>query len=148
MKLVSWLALGLAMLLGGCKKEATPTPNVDAPFNQRFLLRYERSAALPAQSAPELTVTIDDVVDTRCPQNITCLSPGDVRAVVGVKNQAGERQTATLCLGCDPSTKLSDSAVVQTNNRRYVLLLSDVTPVPTALNQPKKDKQVQLTVKR
>lgn len=139
--LVSVIVLSACL---GCKKESDP-PQVEAPFNQQFTLGYPQTAYLPAQAAPELTIAIDDILDTRCPSNRSCFLAGDVRTSVGVRGQNGTKQTATLCLGCGPGTGLADSAVVQANSRRYVLRLHNVTPVAAAA---KSDYSVTLTVKR
>ncbi|RZK91971.1 MAG: hypothetical protein EOO62_33780 [Hymenobacter sp.] len=140
----SLVSIGLLLSCLGCKKESD-TPQVEAPFNQQFTLGYPQTAYLPAQSAPELTISINDILDTRCPANRSCFLAGDVRTSVGVRGQNGTNQTATMCLGCGPGTGLTDSAVVQANSRRYVLRLHTVTPVAAAA---KSDYSVTLTVKR
>jgi hypothetical protein len=127
--------------LGGCKKESH-TPQVEALFNTPFTLNYLQSAYLPDQATAELTVSLDDIVDTRCPPTMMCLVAGNVQVTVGVHGQTVAKQ-ATLCLGCGAS--LPDSAAVQVNNRRYVLRLESVTP---GAAPGKSDYQANLTVKR
>lgn len=129
--------------LWGCKKESN-TPQVEALFDKQFIIGYPQTAYLPAQSSPELTLSIDDIADTRCPLNTSCFLAGDVRTSVGVREQNGTKQVATLCLGCG-SAGPTDSAVVQANSRRYVLRLHKVTPVAASA---KSDYNVTLTVKR
>lgn len=128
----------------GCKKE-TPVPQVEALFNQQFTVGYLQSAYLPTQAAPELAVSLDDITDTRCPTNVTCLLAGNVQATVGIRGQSGTKQVVTLCLECGPTTGLLDSAVVQANSRRYVLRMQRVTPVAAAA---KSDYRVEMIVRR
>lgn len=128
----------------GCKKEAA-TPLVEALFNQQFTVGYLQSAYLPTQAAPELAISVDDIADTRCPTNVTCLLTGNVQATVGIRGQSGAKQVVTLCLGCGPTTGLLDSAVVQANSRRYVLRMQRVTPVAAAA---KSDYRVEMIVRR
>jgi hypothetical protein len=142
--LCSLVATAFLLNCLGCQKESG-TPRVASPFNQQFALSYSQTAYLTTQASPELTVTLDDIVDTRCPPNITCLLAGNVQATVGVRGQSGAKQAALLCLGCGPTTGLTDSAVVQANSQRYVLRLHTVTPVLAAA---KSDYQVTLTIKR
>ncbi|GAB2470204.1 hypothetical protein GCM10011375_40960 [Hymenobacter qilianensis] len=146
MKLLYSWAVGL-LGLTACSKENNVTPHLQAAFNQEVTLRYSQTASLPDLQAPELTLTLEDVLDQRCPP---CFSPGTVQAVLAVQSQNGERQAVRLCLGCGSATGLSDSAAVQANNQRYVLTLHQVTPVDTGSggNGPKKDKQAVLTVQR
>jgi hypothetical protein len=143
---IPYCLVSIAVLMSclSCKKESD-TPQVEAAFNQQFTIGYPQTAYLPTPSSPELTVSVDDIVDTRCPPNITCLLAGNVQATVGVRGQSGAKQAALLCLGCGPTTGLTDSAVVQANSRRYVLRLHTVTPILAAA---KSDYQVTLTIKR
>lgn len=143
MKYLCCLATTLFLL--SCKEKAA-TPNLNAAFNQDFKLRYAQSAGLPDQDKPELTVTVDDVQDNRCPP---CSLPGMAKTVLSVRDQQGSNQTTTLCLGC--CTALNDSVVVLANSRRYVLTLRQITPVPVSASDAsmkKEDKQVTLFVKR
>jgi len=140
----SLVSVALLSSFLGCKKESD-TPQVEAPFNQQFTVGSMQSAYLPTQASSELTISIDDILDTRCPTNMTCLLPGNVQATVGVRAQNGTKQVAAMCLGCGPTTGLTDSAVVQANSRRYVLRMHNVTPVAAAA---KSDYKVTLTVKR
>jgi hypothetical protein len=140
----SLLVIAVSLNCLGCKKEST-TPQFEALFNQQFTLGYPQSAYLPTQSSPELTVSLDDILDTRCPPNAQCLLAGNVQATVGVRGQNDPKQVATLCLGCGPATGLTDSAVVLANSRRYVLRMHSVTPI---IASAKNDYQVSLTIKR
>ncbi|SMB79716.1 hypothetical protein SAMN00120144_3984 [Hymenobacter roseosalivarius DSM 11622] len=137
-------ALGL-LLLASCKKGGDSTPHLDALFDEKFVLRYTQSAGLPDQQRPELTVTVDDVLDKRCP---SCGDGGFVTTVLRVEDQQGSPQTATLCLYCGPTS--SDTLTVRANSRRYVLRLHQVNPAPVAApaSLKKEEKQVVLSVKR
>jgi len=138
------LAIAGALSFWGCQKDAS-RPEIEAAFNQQFTFDYVQRVNLPTQSAPELRLDIENIIDSRCPPNLACLLAGNVQTTIGIIEQTGTKQTATLCLGCGPAAGVTDSAVVQANSRRYVLRLHTVTPVAGA---DKSAYQVTLTVKR
>lgn len=132
--------------LAGCQKDDSTTPLIEAAFNQRVTLSYQQRAALPTQNVPELTVTIDDVEDTRCPQGVRCQLAGEVYTQLAVRDQSGASQSVTLQL-VGHSTSI-DSAAVQANGRQYTLVLQEVTPYPETMQEPKQQKRVTLLIKR
>lgn len=138
------LVAGLAVVAGCQKEDATPL--LAASFERALTLRYQQSAALPNQSAPELTITVEDVRESRCPSDVTCVSAGGVGTDLRIQDQSGASQTLTLRLvGLSTGT---DSAAVQANGRRYTIALKEVTPYPTGNDVPKKDKRVVLTIRQ
>ncbi|GAB2470261.1 hypothetical protein GCM10011375_40890 [Hymenobacter qilianensis] len=128
-----------------CTKEKNTTPILDAAFNQPFTLRYTQRASLPDQQAPELIVTVTDVLDKRCP---SCGDGGFVTTDLRVEDQQGSAQTVTLCLYCGP--EISDTLTLRANRRRYGLRLHQVTPAPLAgpASLKKEEKHVVLSVQR
>ncbi|OWP61574.1 hypothetical protein CDA63_18700 [Hymenobacter amundsenii] len=132
--------------LAGCKKNDDFSARVNAAFNKPVTLRYQQGAALPNQSAPELTITVDDVDDTRCPTHLSCAVPGLVQTALSIRDQNGALQPVTLRL-IGLSSEV-DSAAVQANGRRYTIVFQDVTPYPGRKAVPKQDKRVVLLVKR
>ncbi|MGY2132597.1 hypothetical protein ACW9KT_10230 [Hymenobacter sp. HD11105] len=143
MKLLYYsLVVGLAGLASCQKEEATPL--LTASFEQVVTLRYQQSAALPQPSAPELTVTVEDVQDGRCPSDVTCVWEGVVYANLGIQDQSGINQKLTLSLGAIKDT----AATVQANGRQYTVVLKDVTPYPKGNGVPKEDKRVVLAIRR
>ena len=145
MKTPCVLAAGLC-LLASCKKGDSFPARIDAAFNQQVTLRYQQGAALPNQSAPELTITVDDVQEMRCPSEVTCLQPGEVVTVLGIQDRNGAGQPVTVRL--DGLSVGNDSAAVQANGRNYTIVLKEVTPYPIRSVEPKERSRVVLIVRR
>ena len=139
------VAAGLCCL-GGCNPDDSFSPRIDAAFNQSMTLRHRQRAALPTQRAPELTVGVDTLEESRCPRNINCVQGGTARVVLGIQDQGGATQSLALKL-MGLSTTI-DSAVVPANGRRYVVVLHEVTPYPNTTTIANDQRRVVLTVKR
>ncbi len=65
--------------LAGCQKDDSAAPRIDAPFGQQITLRQQQSGAFPNQRAPELTIQVEAVNDSRCPQDVVCVWGGEAR---------------------------------------------------------------------
>lgn len=139
------LAAGLCGLTS-CTNDESFSPRLNAAFNQPLTLRYQQRAALPNQSAPELTVGVDTLEESRCPRNLNCVQGGTARVVLGIRDQGGATQSLALEL-MGLSTTI-DSAAVQVNGRRYVVVLHEITPYPDRTNIANDQRRVVLTVKR
>ena len=132
--------------LAGCKKENSYDPLIEAAFNQPMMLRYQQSAALPNQSAPELTVRIDTLEEYRCPSDVTCHWEGLARVVLGMQDRSGAKQSLVLKLR-GLSTGI-DSTAVQANGQRYVLVLHELNPYPSRAVKDNTQRHIVLSVKR
>jgi len=140
------IVIGSLCCLAGCQKNDAFSARVDSAFNKPVTLRYQQGAALPNQSAPELTITVDDVDDTRCPTHLACAVPGLVQTALSIRDQNGAIQPVALRL--IGLSNEADSAAVQANGRRYTIVLQQVTPYPGPKAVPKQDQRVVLLVKR
>ena len=139
------LAAGLCCL-AGCTKDDSFSPRIDAAFNQPLTLRDQQRAALPSQSSPELTISVDTLKESRCPRNANCLTGGTARVVLGIQDRGGAIQALALKLMGQSTT--IDSAAVQANGRRYVVVLHAVNPYPNGTETAQDQRQVVLTVRR
>ncbi|GAB2468731.1 hypothetical protein GCM10011375_29850 [Hymenobacter qilianensis] len=143
MKLLYYsFVVGLAGLASCQKEDATPL--LTAAFNQPVTLRFQQSAALPNQNTPELTITVKDVNDSRCPSDVICFWAGVVYTNLGIQDQSGASQTLTLSLGGINDTV----APVQANGQQYNIILKEVMPYPKGNDVPKEDKRVVLAIRR
>ncbi|WP_035560834.1 hypothetical protein [Hymenobacter sp. IS2118] len=114
--------------LTGCQKDDSAAPRIDAPFDQQVTLRPQQSGAFPNQRKPELTITVDKISDSRCPEDVMCVWAGEVETTLTVRDENGAAQALTLKLST--LSPRQDSATVQANGRRYLVVLHAVTPYP------------------
>ncbi|OGX83339.1 hypothetical protein BEN47_03330 [Hymenobacter lapidarius] len=129
--------------LTGCQKDDSAAPRIDAPFDKQVALRQQQSGAFPSQRAPELTITFDKISDSRCPEDVTCGWGGEVETTLTVRDENGAVQAIALKL---PGR---DSATVQANGRRYLVVLHAVTPYPKFRpSAPPQPTKAVLSVKR
>lgn len=145
MKPLYYVAVGLLSLVACQKKDSTPV--VEAAFDAPFVLRYAQQAQLPDQTAPELTLHVMDIEDSRCPQveGVYCFWAGLVKTEVSIEDQSGQQQIIELAHGA--MEFMPDTVTVQANSRRYLVKLHDVTPAPARTNR-KEDKRATFTVRR
>ncbi|WP_157530254.1 hypothetical protein [Hymenobacter norwichensis] len=148
MKTCLCLLTGL-LLLSGCTKEENAAPLLASGFNQPISLRHQQPVMLPTKEQAELTITLDSLIDERCPRDLRCFSPGVAATVLKVQEQNGTRQAVRLYLVGLTTPTQNDSATIQANNRRYRLIAHEVTPYPTQTqNASNKNRQLLFTVKR
>jgi hypothetical protein len=132
----------LALLLGAvsCKKDQqSPSKEpIAAAFSQEFTLNYQQTAHLPDVANPTVRVLEQDINDTRCPQRMTCFTPGFAEATIRVWGSQSGDQAVTLRAAGDKS--VPDSAYVQANGTRYTLLIRKIEPGPTESEFAKKEQ--------
>ncbi|MBO0949025.1 hypothetical protein [Fibrella forsythiae] len=109
-----------------CKtSDATPT--------NRVALRAYQSARLQN----DVTVRVDSLTDSRCPEGLVCIWAGNAVVKATLSKDTDQKQVR-LVLGPDVTNgaqRKSDSTGVVLSGATYKVILRDVTPYPT-VNQP------------
>src|SRR5687768_7334752 len=108
---LSALLAGLGALTGcAIKKAAQPDGN------QRVQAGLQQPLAYPTPLAPELTLTVADIREGRCPRGAACLWAGEVRVTFALADRSGASQSVALRLFGAKTP--ADTAVVQANGQR------------------------------
>lgn len=143
MKRYYYIAIALISLTSCAKEQATPY--VSGAFDQELTVRFLQDAFLPAASAPEISIRVNDVTDARCPANADCVAPGAALVELSIRGQRFESQTVYLTR----TGGAIDSTIVQANGFQYTVFLDDVIPYPVSFeNDPKGSKQVIMRVSK
>ncbi|MBO0935326.1 hypothetical protein J2I47_02070 [Fibrella sp. HMF5335] len=103
-----------------------------APTNRVTLEAYQS-----ARLQNDVTVRVDSLLDSRCPQGVACIWEGNV-VVKATLSKSADKQQVRLVLGTDFSNgagKKPDSTGVVLSGATYSVLLRDVTPYPD-VNKP------------
>lgn len=120
---------GLIILCAGILS-AVPAwkgPDKTSKFDTPFEIGVNENVILPKK---ELTITLEGVLDNRCPTNVKCFQEGNVTASLKILSKDGNESTAQLCLGnCDTVKKVSDTVEVNFNEKEYNIVLKDVTKI-------------------
>ncbi|MEZ0486429.1 hypothetical protein [Fibrella aquatica] len=117
----------LSTLLYACKTaEVAPT--------NRVALKADQSARLQNN----VTVRVDSLTDSRCPEGVTCIWEGN-SVVNTTLSKAADKAQVRLILGRDITAKgnhpRADSTSVVLVGETYKVVLRDVTPYPS-VKQP------------
>lgn len=138
--------MGCALLDMGSKDEEDTS--TQAKTSGAATLTLEKPAAVG-----RLLVTLLQVKDSRCPKDATCVWYGNVVTTVQLQDAAGRSVQQKLYLGGalpapnDRGFRSADSVAVAVGGKRYLVVLQEVQPFPTAADPNPVPKTARVTVR-
>lgn len=113
----------------GCqhiKPEPSPSENLREVQDSLISIKEEETVV---QSALGLFLSLNEVLDSRCPQDVQCITAGEARATFVIRNQEKPsiKKEFILCLWCPD---IPDSAVIKLGDQEYGIKLKDIKPYP------------------
>ncbi|UOQ52201.1 hypothetical protein [Hymenobacter cellulosivorans] len=121
------LILALALGLGACRK-STVVPQVPAPdfavdFDKDFALHYRQQAFLPSTSSRELTIQLEDLTTTYCPEGLQCIVGPSAWPLLAITDGQGQTQQLRLPDAPPryPGGAWLDTTSIRANGCRYLL---------------------------
>ncbi|MES2873057.1 MAG: hypothetical protein V4708_04995 [Bacteroidota bacterium] len=94
-----------------------------APFNTAFEIKLDEEVFLP-KSKKELSVSLLNVTDNRCPENVRCITGGKAVAQIKLTNKHGSEAITKLALEQSPGS--SDTIDVTLDDKHYTVILNEV----------------------
>ena len=129
--------------IAACREEGSVPQTVG--FDEIFEIKVNEEVTVINQNdstADVLTVKLSSLVDSRCPEGLTCIRAGDVQAEVEVSNGQQARELP-MCVGVDcglldrrfGNTVIrmeNDTASFTLSNVEYFLVFKEGIPYPKA----------------
>jgi hypothetical protein len=121
------LIAGLAVLCLIFQPAAFASPNlIDAKLNTPFTIKIGNTAEIKSES---LMITLTDIEDSRCPEDVTCVWEGEVILHLILKKGGDKSKETNLELKTSQSAEISFES--------YSISLSKVEPYPISTNEIK-----------
>lgn len=130
----------------GCqhiKPEPSPSENLREVQDSHISIEEEETVVQPALG---LFLSLNEVLDSRCPQDVQCITAGEARATFVITNQktSSIKKEFILCLGCP---EIPDSAGIKLGDQEYGIKLNDIKPYPYSDSpETNKDKTAEITL--
>ncbi|RAU82373.1 hypothetical protein [Pontibacter arcticus] len=146
------------VLMAQCGDETATSQaqNADTPmqtngqnFGQEVRVDHQNKATIGSGDAA-LTVTFQDLIDSRCPENVNCIQYGKAEVTLSATNQQGTNERIKLCLGdCQQGQAIreTDSVTTFVGQTKYTFTLKKVEPYP-GTEQQDDTKKVRLVVEK
>lgn len=146
------------VLMAQCGDETATSQaqNTDTPmqtngqnFGQEVRVDYQNKATIGSGDAA-LTVTFQELMDSRCPENVNCIQHGKAEVILSATNQQGTNERIKLCLGdCQQGQAIreTDSVTTFVGQTKYTFSLRNVNPYPGS-EEDGETKYVRLIVEK
>ena len=100
-----------------------PVVSKTAPFNTPFELKLDEKVFLP-KAKRELVVSLVNINDNRCPENVQCMTAGNAIAEIKLTSKDGSEAITKLVL--DQAANATDTISVTLDDTNYSVILSEV----------------------
>jgi hypothetical protein len=122
--------------LGACRKELSLGAEKSSTLSS-LELTYKQPTMTATSNLYPVRLTLTEVKDSRCPEDLQCFWAGRVEVAVVLTD--ADAITQTIHLGATAQLPGTDSVEVRLNKRDYWVRLLAVTPYPShaTQNQPK-----------
>lgn len=100
-----------------------PEASKTSKFNTPFELKLDEKVFLP-KARRELSVSLININDNRCPENVQCITAGSATAEIKLTGKDGSEAITKLVLG--QSENASDTISVTLDDSNYSVILSEV----------------------
>jgi hypothetical protein len=131
MKKTILVALIWTACLAACNKD-DPDPDIQFEGNASKVA-YRQNTVVPA-SGSDLTVSLKEVVDSRCPSNANCITMGAAALTFAISNGT---DNADVKASFSANSKDSAIQTFSLGNRNYALKVTEVLPYPETSQTPK-----------
>lgn len=129
----------LVLLMSQCRDTQTSElmPQDDGgKFGQVVTLEQGQEITL-ANGQQSLKLRIGKLVDSRCPEDVSCIWQGNATVTLEATNATGSNKQLTLCIGdCRPDPIREQHTVTATvGDKIYNITLQAVLPYPNTLEE-------------
>ena len=131
----------LFILFIACQKQVLNNPTVS--FGTKINVELNDSAVIGV-TGNLIKVNVEQVNDSRCPSDVTCITAGDAMVSLKIIDDKNNQASFDLYYGQKSKFK-SDTLAFSVNQKNYKMILSNVSPYP-ATNQKQGKKNVELTI--
>ena len=100
-----------------------PRESKTASFDSVFEIKLDEKVFLP-KVKKELSVSLLNVIDNRCPENVQCITAGKAVAEIKLTNRKGSEAITKLVL--DQSANATDTIAVTLDETNYSVILNEV----------------------
>ena len=118
----SMIVAGATLLLTS-QSYVAPEESKTAQFNTPFELKLNEKVFLP-KAKKELVVSLVNINDNRCPENVQCITAGNATAEIKLTSKEGSEAITKLVL--DQSANATDTISVTLDETNYSVILSEV----------------------
>jgi hypothetical protein len=137
----------LVLLMTQCQRdEVLPQ---EAEPGKAFTLKQGERLQLNADGNTRLGLQVEEVSDSRCPEDVVCVWYGNAVVKLKVYSSSGKSQVLTFCIGdCRPEpTRGKHTVTAEVGGQAYEITLLEVLPYPNSTDQ-QPAKQVKLLVNK
>jgi hypothetical protein len=146
----SWYSVIVLLLAMGCARKEHPASSaktgVPVAPGTHVLTLYK-----PVPVA-DVTLTLQQVDDSRCPTDVACIRAGSVVTHVQLQDRQGNSTTKILYLGDaltapdNRGTRSADTVHASLQGKLYRLILTEVLPFPTTSDTTSTPKSAKISV--
>lgn len=129
-----YLILGLflnGILITGCsaQKDMHEGVKLEEPFSAGL-----QDTVRFSDGDTDFKLSVLAIQENRCPADVNCITGGKATVLAAIENQP---EHITFCTGadCREAAQEFNSFTVEQNNKRYTIVLEDVSPYPREGNQ-------------
>ncbi|AKD03519.1 hypothetical protein PKOR_10735 [Pontibacter korlensis] len=140
----------LILLVWQCQDEAhTEVKPQHAALGKAFTLEQGEQVKLAASDSMVLELMLEEVKDSRCPEDVVCVWLGNATAIVRISYAANRGQKVSFCIGdCRPDpVRTKHTIAVEVGEQEYEVILLEVSPYPNT-NLEETAKHVKLLVNK
>ena len=129
----------VALLCWNCQPETAYTPpavetqSEGIHFKQEFSMQAGEQVLLSGGTAPrKLHLTLQQLNDSRCPANATCVHYGAASVLLSLSNSQGRNDTVELCIGAcsNEPPRHTHTVTIKVGQTSYKITLKEIKPFP------------------
>ncbi|WP_276498186.1 hypothetical protein [Pontibacter litorisediminis] len=131
-----------------CQRDEVPPQ--ETRLGEAFVLEQGEQLKLTSGETILLELKVEEVSDSRCPEDVVCVWYGNAAVKLKVYGSSGRSQSLSFCIGdCKPEPlRNKHTLTAEVNGQEYEITLLDVLPFPNTEQQQDANKQVKLLVKK
>nr|MBC7612632.1 hypothetical protein [Pseudopedobacter sp.] len=133
----------LMVCFAACEKSSDTSPAFD--LGESVVIKKADQVYLAKNTPSQLKIIVNDIKDSRCPMNTTCVWAGEAVVKLIVSNTEEHSASFDLVYGTDSEKDTVDFSIDQ---KAYRAILKNVTPYPVAgVSQDSSKAEILITQK-
>jgi hypothetical protein len=132
MKNIIFIALALLTVSFGCSNKKEVEPEIEFNSADAKIVASREGTLIPA-AGRELSVSLKEIADSRCPSNVVCITMGAAQLTLAVQDGTNSVLVKT---SFDGDGRRAAQEKFELSGQSYAIKVTEVSPYPQTTKSP------------